>query len=350
MCGYEANKRRKGKSNMLRIQYQEMFETLKQILLNKGFFEKIASRSAKLFTDNSRDGVYSHGLNRFPRVISYIDKGYIKINAVPSVTQTFGCLERWNGNLAMGNTNAESAMDRAIELAKENGIGVVTINNTNHWMRGGSYGWQAADAGMIGMCWTNTMPNMPAWGGKEPNIGNNPFVLAVPRSNQEHVVVDCSMAQFSYGKMEEYKLKGQQLPVAGGFDLAGNITKDPLEIEKSWRVLPIGFWKGSSLSIALDLIAAILSGGNSTTAVGTKCEDEYGISQVLIAINPVMCNTQEINTIIDEVLKSIKKSETVSSNHEILYPGERVIKTRSENLAQGIPVIEDIWASITQML
>ncbi len=334
----------------MRIKYEDMKQEFKRILLKKGFSEEISDKSAELFTNNSLDGVYSHGVNRFPRVISYIEKGYIKPEAKPTVVTSFGSFERWDGNLAMGNTNAYSAMERAMELAKENGIGIVAIGNTNHWMRGGAYGWQAADAGMIGMCWTNTMPNMPSWGSKERNIGNNPFVLAVPRSNGEHVVVDCALAQFSYGKIEETKLKGGQLPVVGGFDSNGNATTDPVEIEKTWRVLPAGFWKGSGLSIAFDLIAAVLSGANSTTAIGKKCEDEYGLSQVLIAIDPTSMNSINItDSIINEVLEDIKSSEKVDENKEILYPGERAYSTRMDNLKNGIPVVEEIWEQIKSM-
>jgi len=201
------------------------------------------------------------------------------------------------------------------------------------------------------MCWTNTLPNMPAWGSKDRNIGNNPFVMAIPRSNKEHVVVDCAMAQFSYGKIEEYKLKGKQLPVVGGFDSEGNATTDPTEIEKTWRVLPVGFWKGSGISIALDLIAAILTSANSTTAIGKKYEDEYGLSQVLIAINPeAMRNSISTDDIINEVLLDIKSSEKSDPDGQILYPGERAIKTRKENLENGIPVVQEIWESILEMM
>lgn len=335
---------------MLRIKYEDMVEKFESILLKKGFNENVARKSAENFAKNSLDGVYSHGVNRFPRVISYIEKGYIKVDAEPTVEGRIGGFERWNGNLAMGNTNAVSAMDRAIELAKEHGIGIVALGNTNHWMRGGTFGWQAANAGMIGMCWTNTMPNMPAWGTKDRNIGNNPFIMAIPKSNQEHVVVDCAMAQFSYGKIEETKLKGQQLPVVGGFDQAGNATTDPVEIEKTWRVLPIGFWKGSGLSIAFDLIAAVLSGANSTTAIGKKAEDEYGLSQIFIVIDPKHMNSIELtDAIIDEVIEDIKNSEKAENCNEIFYPGEMEINTRRDNLKNGIPVMEEIWEQIEKL-
>jgi 3-dehydro-L-gulonate 2-dehydrogenase len=331
----------------MRIKSDELFNELYRILKAKGLEEPDARESARLFVETSLDGVYSHGVNRFPRLISYIEKGYIDIKAKPTKVASIGAFERWNGNRGMGNLNAKLCMDRAIELSKTYGVGVVALGNTNHWMRGGTYGWQAANAGCVGICWTNTMPNMPAWGAKDRRIGNNPFVMSVPRSNGQHLVVDMAMAQFSYGKIEETKLRGEQLPVAGGYDSQGQLTTDPVEIEKTWRVLPIGFWKGSGLSIALDLIAAILSGAYSTTDVGKNCEDEYAVSQVLIAIDPKHFNSVEFTDgIVNRVLADIKASEPVTAGGEIRYPGEKDYRTRQDNLANGIPVNPDIWAKI----
>jgi 3-dehydro-L-gulonate 2-dehydrogenase len=334
----------------MRIQYEDMIHEFKRILLSKGFDEAEAYESARLFTANSLDGIYSHGVNRFPRVVSYIDKGYIDVKAKPVKAMSAGAFERWDGNRGMGNLNAKICMDRAIELAGQFGVGVVAIGNTNHWMRGGTYGWQAADAGCVGICWTNTMPNMPAWGAKDRRIGNNPFVMAVPKSNGQHLVVDMAMAQFSYGKIEETRFKGGQLPVAGGYDSNGELTTDPVEIEKTMRVLPIGFWKGSGLSMALDIIAAVLSAGFSTTDVGKKCEDEYGLSQVLIAIDPKHFNSPNFtDDIINRVIEDVKASEPVSEGGEIRYPGEKDYKTRLDNMANGIPVIPEIWATIQSL-
>ena len=154
----------------MRVFYEEMKEKLQSILVKNGFDEKRAEESAKNFADSSLDGVYSHGYQRFPRVIEYIRKGYIDVNALPEKITGYGAAERWDGHLGMGNLNAKLAMDRAIELAGKHGIGMVAMSNTNHWMRGGTYGWQAAEAGCIGICWTNTCPNMPAWGAAELEI------------------------------------------------------------------------------------------------------------------------------------------------------------------------------------
>ena len=227
--------------------------------------------------------------------------------------------------------NARLAMKRACELAQEYGVGLVALGNNNHWMRGGSYCWQAADAGMIGICWSNTMPNMPAWGGKNRKIGNNPFIMAIPRSNGNHAVIDCAVSQFSYGKIEEARLKGQQLPVPGGYDSSGNLTTDPGEIEKTWRVLPMGYWKGSGISIALDLIATVLTNANSVSKIGTF-DDEVGLSQVMIAIDPGRFqDTGVTDRIVDEILADIKSSEPIKEGGEVFYPGEIELNVLSES-------------------
>src|SRR5271155_4555445 len=235
---------------MLRVPYSELFETLRGALLTLGFAPARAELCARLFAETTRDGIYSHGLNRFPRFVRGIRNGTVDIHATPSLSQSRGSLERWDGHRGPGNLNAHSSMARAIELAREHGVGCVALANTNHWMRGGSYGWQAADAGMIGMCWTNTLPNLPPWGASDPLLGNNPLVIAVPRAEGD-VVLDMAMSQFSYGALESYRQRGEQLPVPGGFDEQGRLTSDPAAIEKTQRTLPIGYWKGSGLALAL---------------------------------------------------------------------------------------------------
>ena len=236
-----------------------------------------------------------------------------------------------------------------MELAGQFGIGIVALGNNNHWMRGGTYGWQAADKGCIGICWSNTCPNMPAWGGVDKKIGNNPLILAVPRSSGEHVVIDCAVSQFSYGKIEDCRLKGQTLPVPGGYDTQGNLTCDPAEIEKTWRVLPMGYWKGSGISIALDLIATVLSNGNSVQKIGTF-GDEVGLTQVMIAIDPTKGNTvEQTDRIVDEIIADVKTSIPEQEGKEVYYPGELALKSIRENRELGIPVVEEKWNAVLAM-
>ena len=335
----------------MRIFYEDMKEKLQNILVKNGFDEKRAEESAKNFADSSLDGIYSHGYQRFPRVIEYIRKGYIDVNALPEKISGYGATERWDGHLGMGNLNAKMAMERAAELAEQHGIGMVAMSNTNHWMRGGAYGWQAAEAGCIGICWTNTCPNMPAWGAADGRIGNNPFVLAVPDKNGNHVVVDTAMAQYSYGKLSVCRQNGEQLPYPGGYDEEGNLTCDPAAIEKTRRVLPIGYWKGSGLSVVLDLIGGILTLGKTVTKVGRECESEYGLTQVFIAIRPELLNQDpdRAQEILEETLKDIQDSVPAKKGSRVRYPGEGTLQRRKENMKHGIPVKEEIWEKICEM-
>ena len=326
----------------MRIPYPELSNTLTDILLRRGFARERALLCARLFAETTRDGVYSHGVNRFPRFIRMIGNGSIDIHAQAKLVTKAGVLERWNGQRGPGNLNAHACMARAIEIAGTEGMGCVALANTNHWMRGGSYGWQAAEAGAIGICWTNTLPNLPPWGGTVPRLGNNPLVIAVPRANG-HIVLDMAMSQFSYGALAAHRLRGEQLPVDGGFDSQGNLTRDPDAIEISQRPLPIGYWKGSGLSLVLDMIAAMLSGGAATHQIPPDPERETGVSQVFIAFD--LSPFGNSGPIADSIIDSLRAAEGAPSGH-VRYPGEQVLRIRTENMAQGVPVDPAIWLEI----
>ena len=327
---------------MTRISFEAISETLQRVLCSVGFSNDRAELCARLFAESSRDGVYSHGLNRFPRFIETIKSGIVDANGEPQLVHSFGALERWDGMSGPGNLNAYASMTRAVSLAKIHGIGCIALRNTNHWMRGGTYGWQAADAGLIGICWTNTLPNLPPWGGTKPTIGNNPIVIAVPR-DAGHLVLDMAMSQFSFGALETYRKRGEQLPVVGGFDRNGELTKDPGAIETSGRPLPIGYWKGSGLSLMLDALAALLSDGSATNQVPREVAKETRLSQVFIAFAASETDSEKTLNGILEFMKSASSEATVR------YPGERTLETRKENLRDGIPVEPHVWDAILRL-
>ncbi len=333
---------------MIKVPAAEMQETFLKILEKIGFTREKALACADVFTENSVDGVYTHGVNRFPRFVEYTKVGLVIPDAEPTRTGGFGGLEQWDGNLGPGPLNAIFATNRATQLAKENGIGCVSMCNTNHWMRGGFYGWQAAKKGCIFIGWTNTIANMPAWGAIDAKLGNNPLVFAVPYE-REAIVLDMAMSQYSYGALELYKIKKQPLPVQGGYDKDGKLTNDPSAILESQRVLPIGYWKGAGLSFLLDVLATVLSGGNSTSQVTAK-GTEYAVSQVFVAIDPThLHNYKTISSAIQQILEDYHQSVPQDASEKILYPGERVLDTRRKNIEHGVPVSKDIWDSILEL-
>jgi 3-dehydro-L-gulonate 2-dehydrogenase len=331
--------------HQMRVPYQELHDTLRRVLEQHGFEAPRADLCARLFADASRDGVSSHGLNRFPRFIRTIGNGVVDIHARPVRVAAYGAWERWDGRRGPGNLNAFECMARAVALAREHGMGCVALGNTNHWMRGGNYGWQAAEAGAIGICWTNTLANLPPWGASEPRVGNNPLIIAVPRA-AGHVVLDMAMSQFSMGTLESYRLRGEALPVAGGYDTNGDLTRDPAAIETSLRPLPIGFWKGSGLALALDVVGAILAGGWATHQIPTEPEKESGLSQVFLAI--AVPSGDEASRVADAIVEHLHAP--LPDGEYVRYPGERTLETRRRNLDDGVPVEPAIWAQVQGFL
>ena len=130
---------------------------------------------------------------------------------------------------------------------------------------------------------------------------------------------------------------------------AGSLTTDPGEIEKTWRVLPMGYWKGSGISIALDLIATVLSNGNSVQKIGTF-GDEVGLTQIMIAIDPSKGNSVELtDEIVNNIVADVKSSIPVKEGGEVYYPGELELLNIKQNKEEGIPVIEEKWEEVLGM-
>lgn len=332
----------------MRVSYDTMYQEFVRVLLKRGFTKEKAELSAKLYADASRDGVYTHGLNRFPKFMTSIDKGCVNIQAEPVLKESFGFFERYDGQQGPGNLNAYACMKRTIELAKKHTMGCVALSNTNHWMRPGNYGLMAVEENCIGILWTNTVPNMPPWGGREARLGNNPVVLAIPHGDTP-VLVDVAMSMFSYGKLESYARSGKELPVDGGYNKEQEITKNAAEILETHQCIPIGYWKGSGLSLALDLIAATLAGGRTSRMVG-ELPVETELSQVFMAISLDAFEDKEVlMKHIDETLCDMKTSLPVSEDHPVYYPGENMMRVRKENMELGIPVDGGIWQKVLDM-
>jgi 3-dehydro-L-gulonate 2-dehydrogenase len=329
----------------MRIPFETLRDTFRDILVQHGMSSIRAELSARLFADASADGVPSHGLNRFLPFISAIERGLVDVTVIPDCVASFGGLERWDGKRGAGNLNAHHCMSRAIELAREHGIGAVALAQTNHWMRGGNYGWQAADAGMIGICWTNTLPNLPPWGSADPRIGNNPLIIAVPRPGG-HVVLDMAMSQFSYGALSVKRMRGEELAVDGGYDAEGRLTRSPSAIEATGRLLPTGFWKGAGLAIVLDMIAMMLSGGRATHEITGGQADETGQSQVFVAIDPTLGGGAEhVGAALDAIVADLHLA-----GESVRYPGERTLETRRVSMKEGVEVEPSIWANVVARL
>ena len=332
------------------VSFEEMKETAKRAFLNLGLNEEQAEICAEVHTSSSADGVESHGMNRIPRFADYMHRGWIDPEGKPELIHKRGAVENYDGHMGIGILNAIFASDRAVELAKEHGIGCVSIKNTTHWMRGGTYAWRMAEKGFMGISWINTESCMPLWGSDEQSVGNNPFCIAVPRKD-EPIVVDMAMSQYAYGKLGVYRLAGKSLPYPGGFDKEGNLPSDPGAIEESRRILPTGYWKGSGLALALDLAATLMANGKSGSDMDADGLGSCGgCSQIFIAYDPNMFGEQEeIMEKLDRRVTAARNAHPIDSARPVTCPGDQTRKRRAKSMKEGIHVDDGIWRQIIEL-
>lgn len=333
--------------SMMRIPFEQVSQELTRILLSLHFEIARAERCACLFTENTCDGVASHGLNRFPRFVKSVEDGHVNIQAEPELVNALGVIEQWDGKRGIGIINAEKSIKRAIELSRKHGIGCVGLRNTNHWLRGGTYGLMAAQAGCIGICWTNTRALMPPWGASQNKIGNNPMVVSIP-NDKNPVLLDMAMSQFSNGRLEVLQRRGENLPLAGGYDEKGRLTTDPGAILETRRALPIGYWKGSGLAIVLDIAACLIADGDSTQQISQR-KEETGVSQIFIAMDIASQGTDYVRKKVDAILDDLLDTPSITKESSVRYPGQGMFAKRMENLEKGIPVELDLWQTIQSL-
>ena len=331
---------------MIYVQYEEDVKRMARGL-ERFLNAQDAKRFAEIFAGNSLDGVYSHGMNRYPRYLSDMESGLCdaKVTQAERVSG-LGGLEVWDAHFGVGPLIAQQMAERAIELARTHGIACVALRNNSHWLRAGRYGLMMADAGMMGLCMTNTCMNLVAYGAKEPSTGNNPITIAIPR-RAGSLVMDMAVSQYAFGKLEIMAQEGGMLDTPCGYDTDGNLTNDPQKIVESGLMTPMALWKGSALSIMIDLMVSMLSLGRTSLTIGTPADGEKGMSQMFVCMNPAaVIDMDKAEAQMEKTIAFLNSLEPKDGVHGVHAPGENLEKTRARNRECGIPVTEDTWQKI----
>jgi 3-dehydro-L-gulonate 2-dehydrogenase len=329
---------------MPRIPADHLVPHLTALFVAEHVPEARARRLAELFTQASADGVYSHGVHMVPNLLRLLRSGQIAdTQSDPRLIAEFGALRRYDGLDGLGPLNAEFCIDRAMELADAHGVGCVALQNNRHWGRPGNCGWRAAEKGFLAICWTNTLPNMPAWGDarQTPSVGNNPLVFAAPGEGGAHLVLDMALSQFSYGRLATHRAEKEPLPVPGGTDASGAPTTDAAAILNGGSVWPIGFWKGTGLALLLDAFATILADGAATYSLTPGGGGDHGVSQVYLAFQPQHLGGGGAAQRTREILHHFALASPQSR-----YPGQAALAHRRRSEIEGIYVRDDIWREL----
>jgi LDH2 family malate/lactate/ureidoglycolate dehydrogenase len=297
------------------------------------------------------EGVPSHGVALLPLYVERLNAGGVVANAVPAIVEDLGGLVVMSAGHVLGQISSKIAVDLAAERAKSHGISMVTVRNGFHFGTAGFWAKALAVQGMIGLAFSNTRPLMPAPGGAQAVVGNNPIAVAFPSTTGAPVVVDMAMSATAMGKIRLADAKGEDIPLGWATDANGRPTTDPAEAIKG-MLLPAAGPKGFGLAVAIDLLCGALSGGAFGSAVkpmyGNPAE-HYDCSHAFIAIDAQQTGSGSgIGAAVASLANQIRQSDKAPGTPRIFAPGDIEQACRAERQAQ-CPLPKELVKQLNQL-
>jgi LDH2 family malate/lactate/ureidoglycolate dehydrogenase len=285
-------------------------------------------------------GVDTHGLCWLPAYLDRVRKGLINPRpklAVKRVTPVAASLDGENG---FGFVVGTRAMQEAIAMAREFGIGVVSANRSTHYGMAAAYAIPAVKAGMMAMIFSNASPAMPPWGGRNVMLGTNPFCMAAPAGKHRPVILDMSPAVAARGKIRRAQRRGETIPLGYALDAEGRPTTDPTAA-LAGTVQPIGGYKGSGLSLFMDIFGGVISGANFGGEVGDQArvfDRPQGVGHFFLAMKPnLFVSEDEYRARMDALIDRVHAAPRAEGFAEILLPGEPEDRHEAVRRKSGIP-------------
>ena len=283
----------------------------------------------------------SHGVIRLKVYVRLIREGRVKPDVRPRVETRHQASAHVDGAWGWGHAAASLATQTVIELAREFGVGTVTIKHCNHIGRLGQYVEIMARAGMVGMAWSNCPVAVAPYGGRQALMGTNPFAMAAPRGvDAQPLLLDFATSGVAEGKLQVARAKGEQVRPGLILDREGHPSCDPADFYSGGALLPFGEHKGYAMSLFVELLGGALSG----TAPSALPEYEGGNGTLLLAIDTAaFVPITQFSRQVEALCTLIKASPTAEGFSEVLLPGEPEAMARRHRLEEGIPLPEQTW-------
>lgn len=316
--------------------------------------EGFSAREANSIADNLLEadlrGLNTHGALRVTMYLKRVRAGVLNPRAKPELIQETPIFAIWDAHNGMGQLASIQAMDMAIERAEETGFYMTGVRNSNHFGTAAYYTMRAAKQRMIGFSCSNTEALMPAPGGAQKTVGNNPFSVAFPGGRSPDIVVDMAVSAAAIGKIVLSEKKGVSIPNGWATDAAGMETNDPKKALDGGFLLPVGGPKGYGLGLAVDIMAGILMGSGYGDKVRCPFHDYSGpqnIGHMFMALD--VEKFQPWDTYLEKVedlVRQIKGSKKAPGVQEIFLPGEMEHNRMAENTANGVSLPADLIAEL----
>ena len=312
----------------------------RRLLIAHGVPEADAAIVASCLVSADLRGVDTHGLTRLPGYLDRVRRGLI--NASPAlkpkrVTPVAAALDGQNG---FGFVTGTRAMQEAIAIAREFGIGIVSVRRSTHFGMAASYVLQALDAGLIALVFSNASPAMPPWGARVPLLGTNPFAAGAPAGRHPSFLLDMSPAVAARGKIRRAERRGESIPLGYALDAAGRPTTDP-KAALAGVVLPIGGYKGSGLAMLIDILGGVISGANFGGDVGDQYKTydrPQDVGHFFLAMKPdLFVPEDEYRARMDTLIERVHAAPIAEGSDDVLIPGDPERHHEEERHRTGIP-------------
>jgi ureidoglycolate dehydrogenase (NAD+) len=263
--------------------------------------------------------------------------GSVKPAATPVVMRTGPVTAQVHGEDGLGIVHAALAMETAIEMAKENGVGVVGVGHSSHCGALGLYTRMAARERLVGIGMTHSSSIVVPHGGKQKYFGTNPISFAFPRAGGEPVCLDMATSQVAWNKVLNARIEGRELDPGIAVDDAGVPTTDAT---RATAGIPLGGpiygYKGYGLAFAIDLLCGVMNGmtfGRHINAMYEDLQHPRKIGHLLMALDPGrFAGGAALEETVDAVIADLR------TQGDILYPGEPEERAMAERLEHGIPI------------
>lgn len=286
----------------------------------------------------------SHGVMLVPMYLERIRAGSVSLADEAAVAHDGRTAVVLDAGNALGQISAQQACRIAVERAHEYGLAMVTVRNAFHFGEAGFWARQMADAGCVGVAMSNTRPLMPAPGGAQRCVGNNPLAIAMPHEGDIPVALDMAMSASAMGKIRLAQQEGRAIPEGWATDAQGVPTRDPAEAIQG-LLLPSAGPKGFGLAFMIDL----LCGGLSDGAIGGQvrplygsADTPYGCAQAFMAIDPAHFGlSRSLSGRAAEFASQVRQSPPAPGATRIYSPGERSWQSAQDRQAL-CPVSADV--------
>jgi len=336
MAGYQ------GMEQERRIPADSLHAFHRDLFAKAGLNDEHADLMAEIVVHTDARGIYSHGSQA---VAGYIDRllvGKINPKGQPKIERSKGAVITVDGDSAMGHIASVYGMRWAIERARETGIAMAAVCNSNHCGAMSYYPVLAMEADMIGFCSTNALPPMAPWGGIDRIVGINPIGVGIPSGKETPILLDISFANAARGKVAVHFQKGLPLPEGWAFDAEGRPTTDAAEGMKG-LLQPMGGPKGVGLGLVTGVISGLLTKADYGTELGSL---EAGPNpgrdgQLMVAIDiAAFEDVARFKERVDTIVRQIHESRPMAGVERVLIPGEPEILNEQRFRKEGIPIAD----------